>query len=115
MAKKGQKFNRWTPEEKYNIIKPLLNMEKGTYSYSKEIGINSGLLYAWIKKYRENGMKGLENKRKPGNPMCKYFSKKNLTKEEQLEYENMKLRIENEMLKKGFLMKEDGTYVKFMK
>ena len=37
------------------------------------------------------------------------------TKEEKLEYENMKLRIENEMLKKGFLMKEDGTYVKFMK
>ena len=38
-----------------------------------------------------------------------------LTKEEQLEYENMKLRIENELLKKGFLMKEDGTIVKFMK
>ena len=40
---------------------------------------------------------------------------KNLTKEEQLEYENMKLRIENEMLKKGFLMKGDGTIVKFTK
>ena len=25
------------------------------------------------------------------------------------------LRIENEMLKKGFLMKEDGMYVKFTK
>ena len=37
------------------------------------------------------------------------------TKEEKLEYENMKLRIENEMLKKGLLKKEDGTYVRFMK
>ena len=27
------------------------------------------------------------------------------SKEEQLEYENMKLRIENELLKKGYLMK----------
>jgi hypothetical protein len=60
-------------------------------------------------------MEGLTNKKKPGNPLMKYSSKKKLTKEEQLEYENMKLRIENEMLKKGFLMKEDGTYVKFMK
>jgi hypothetical protein len=60
-------------------------------------------------------MKGLVNKKKPGNPLSKYQNKKNLTKEEQLEYENMKLRIENELLKKGYLMKGDGTIVKFMK
>ena len=47
--------------------------------------------------------------------VCIEYLDKKLSKEEQLEYENMKLRIENEMLKKGFLMKEDGTYVKFMK
>ena len=115
MATKGQKFKQWTAEEKYKIIEPLLNMEKGAWTYSKEISINSGLLYAWIKKYRENGMEGLENKKKPGNPLSKYSNKKKLTKQEELEYENMKLRIENEMLKKGFLMKEDGTYVKFTK
>ena len=45
----------------------------------------------------------------------KYSRRKILTKEEQLEYENMKLRIENELLKKGYLMKGDGTIVKFMK
>lgn len=73
-------------------------MEKGSRIYSREIG-----------------MEGLVNKKKPGIPLSKYANKKNLTKEEQLEYENMKLRIENEMLKKGFLMKEDGSYVKFMK
>ena len=53
--------------------------------------------------------KGLTNKKKPGNPLSKYCNKKNLTKEEQLEYENMKLKIENELLKKGYLMKGDGT------
>lgn len=115
MATKGQKFKQWTAEEKYKIIEPLLNMEKGAWTYSKEIGINSGLLYAWIKKYRENGMKGLENKKKPGNPLSKYSNKKKLTKQEELEYENMKLRIENEMLKKGYLMKGDGTIVRFTK
>ncbi len=115
MAAKGQKFRQWTPEEKYKIIEPLLNMDKSICGYAKELGINSGLLYAWIKKYRENGMKGLEVQKKPGNPLSRYANKKNLTKEEQLEYENMKLRIENEMLKKGYLMKGDGTIVKFTK
>ena len=115
MANKGQKYKQWSPNEKFKIIEPLLNMEKSIWGYGKEIGINSGLLYSWIKKYREKGMDGLTNKKKPGNPLSKYQSKKNLTKEEQLEYENMKLRIENELLKKGYLMKGDGTIVKFMK
>ena len=61
------------------------------------------------------GEDSLENQKKPGNPLCKYQNKKSLTKEEQLEYENMKLKIENELLKKGYLMKGDGTIVKFMK
>lgn len=115
MAMKGQKYKQWSAEEKYKIIEPLLKMEKGMWTYSKETGINSGLLYAWIKKYRENGLEGLKNKKKPGNPLSKYSNKKDLTKNEQLEYENMKLRIENELLKKGYLMKGDGTIVKFTK
>ena len=34
---------------------------------------------------------------------------------EKLEYENMKLRIENERLKKGYLVKGDGSVVVFKK
>ena len=41
--------------------------------------------------------------------------KKNLTDIEKLELENMKLRIENERLKKGYLMKGDGSIVVFKK
>ncbi len=115
MAKKGQKFRQWTAEEKYKIIEPALNMDKSTCDITRETGLSNGMINNWIKAFRERGMNGLTPKRKPGNALAKYSSRKNLTKEEQLEYENMKLRIENEMLKKGFLMKEDGTYVKFMK
>lgn len=113
MATKGQKFKQWTAGEKYEIIKPIINLEKSSALITKETGINNGLITSWVHKYREQGYEGLIPKRKPGNALVKYSNKKNLTKEEQLEYENMKLRIENEMLKKGFLMKEDGTYVKF--
>lgn len=58
------------------------------------------MLCRWIKKYLEQGEESLENKRKPGNPLVKYCNKKNLSDMEKLEYENMKLRIENERLKK---------------
>lgn len=115
MATKGQKFKQRTAEEKYEIIKQIISLEKSSAQVTKETGINNGTISNWVHKYKEKGMEGLTSKRKPGNPLSKYSNKKNLTKEEQLEYENMKLRIENEMLKKGFLMKEDGTYVKFMK
>ena len=115
MAKKGQKFKQWTAEEKFRIIKPIIDMEKSSVQVTKETGINNGLITTWVHKYREYGIGGLNNKKKPGNPLAKYSSKKKLTKQEQLEYENMKLRIENELLKKGYLMKGDGIIVKFMK
>ena len=51
-------------------------------------------------------MPGLENKRKPGNPLVRYQRKKELTELERLEYENMKLRIENLRLKKGYTEEE---------
>ena len=115
MAKKGQKFKIWTPDEKYRIIEPALKLEKSTWDITRETSLNNGMINNWIKKYREKGMEGLINKKKPGNSLAKYSNKKELTKEEKLEYENMKLRIENELLKKGYLMKGDGTIVKFMK
>lgn len=62
--------------------------------------INSRLLHAWIQKNLDNGEKDLENKIKPGNPLSKYIRKKELIDIEKLQYENIKLRIENERLKK---------------
>ena len=115
MASKGQKFRHWTAEEKYKIIKPALDFEESITSISKRNNIDKGMIGRWIRTYHKFGFDGLIPKKKPGNPLCKYQIKKNLTKEEQLEYENMKLRIENELLKKGYLMKGDGTIVKFTK
>ena len=43
---------------------------------------------------------GLENQNKPGNSLSKYSNKKNLKDMENFNMENMKLRIENERLKK---------------
>ena len=115
MARDDQKFKSWSAEENFKIIKPIINLEMSLTQVGKNTEISNSMLYSWTKAYKERGMEGLINKKKPGNPLAKYSNKKNLTKEEQLEYENMKLRIENELLKKGYLMKGDGTIVKFTK
>jgi transposase-like protein len=115
MASKGQKFKHWTAEEKYEVIEPVLKFEKSSMQVTRETGLNNGMITKWIHDYNKSGISGLVSKKKPGNPLAKYSKRKNLTKEERLEYENMKLRIENELLKKGYLMKGDGTLVKFTK
>jgi len=57
------------------------------------------------------GEESLENKKKPRNPLCKYLNRSDLSDMEKLEYKNMKLRIKNERLKKGYLVKGDGSVV----
>ena len=116
MASKGQKFKHWSKEEKLRIVKKIVDEGKSSYQVAREEGIlSTGMIRHWVRLYVEQGENALENKKKPGNPLAKYSNKKKLTKEEQLDYENMKLRIENELLKKGYLMKGDGTIVRFMK
>ena len=110
-----EKNRNWSKDEKLRIINIHLIEGLSTTAIAKEEDISDGMLRGWIKKYLEFGESALENKKKPGNPLSKYSSKKNLTEMEQLQYENMKLRIENERLKKGYLVKGDGSVVVFKK
>jgi transposase len=103
----------WSKGEKLKAVNRVLINHETAEDVRKDLNINAGLLHAWIKKYLENGEKGLENKIKPGNPLSKYMHKKELTDMEKLEYENMKLRIENERLKKGYMVEGDGQIVIF--
>lgn len=105
----------YSKKEKIRICKKVVEEGKSSYQVAKEENLkSSGMLRTWVKLYLTNPDL-LENKKKPGNPLTKYANKKNLTEMEQLQYENMKLRIENERLKKGYLMKGDGSIVAFKK
>lgn len=110
---KGGKNKYWTKEEKLKLIKEHLETHVSTLEITNREHISNGMYNNWLRKYLELGEKGLENKKKPGNPLVKYCNKKNLTDMEKLEYENMKLRIENERLKKGYMVKGDGQVVIF--
>ena len=116
MKRKREKNRIWTTEEKEKIVIPVIEFKKTLQQACREYDISSGLLSRWIEKYKAEGISGLENKRKPGNPMAKYFTTKKFnSKEAELEYENMRLKIENERLKKGYIVKGDGSIVVFKK
>lgn len=111
---KGGKNRYYSKEEKLKYVKQMLN-GKSCWDIEREEGIGHAITNRWLKKYIELGENGLENKKKPGNPLAKYCNKKQLSEVEKLEYENMKLRIENERLKKGYIVKGDGSVVIFKK
>ena len=105
----------WSKEDKLKIINEVLINCKPSYEVAKDYDISSGMLRGWIIKYNKGGLDALENKKKPGNPLSKFSNRKSLSEIEQLQCENMKLRIENERLKKGYLVKGDGSIVIFKK
>ena len=105
----ARKYRFWTKEQKLEIIKPVMECEITTKQQARKYEVAEESIIRWIKSFKEKGIEGLENKRKPGNPLVKYSRRKELNEIEKLEYENMKLRIENERLKKGYLVKGDGT------
>lgn len=112
---KGGTNRYWSKEEKLRIINRVIIDGLSTHQVSTSENISNGMLNNWIRIYFEKGETALENKKKPGNPLSKYSMRKSLTDIEKLEYENMKLRIENERLKKGYMMKGDGSIVIFKK
>ena len=98
----------WSKEEKLRIIRKMTEESRSSTEVAIEEDISDGMLRKWVRNYLKYGEDSLQNKKKPGNPMCKFSNKKKLTKEEQLEYENIKLRIDLERLKKGYIVKGVG-------
>ena len=102
-----------SPEEKERIV--LESFEKGPNATFKKYDISEGLLHRWIKKYLNNGIEGLKSKTgktrcsRKGNPLSGLQRKKNKTREEELELENLKLKIEVARLKKGYQVKGVGS------
>ena len=97
----------WTAEERFELVSQVL-AGKSVLSTAIDAGINDGLLYAWVKKYKQFGYDGLELRkgRKPKDPdMSKKTKPKELEKSDYeklklLERENEYLRAENAYLKK---------------
>ena len=73
-----------TKEEKLSIVNEVLSGKS---------------VRQWVEKYEQYGETGLEVKKKPGNPLSRYERRKELTYEEQLQYQI-------ELLKRELVKKE---------
>ena len=105
----GRKNNMRTSEEKEKIVLEYLNGRVGYKIVAKSYNIHPSRFFIWIKNYREKGIEGLKSK--TGKCSKKGITgrpKKAATREEELERENLKLRIEIERLKKGYYVKGVG-------
>ena len=85
-------------EEKLSIVKRNLSGESAM-SLAREIGSSDFQIRTWVKIYLTEGEAGLEPKKKPGNPLSRYERRKELTYEEQLQYQI-------ELLKRELVKKE---------
>ena len=104
---KGGKNRKYTYEFKIKAVKAYLNEHRSLNTVAAEFNIAEKRVRDWVKLYNE-GL--LENGRKrTGNPYSALHTSKSLSKEERLELENLKLKIENERLKKGYLVKGGGV------
>ncbi|MBQ9457128.1 MAG: helix-turn-helix domain-containing protein [Bacilli bacterium] len=100
---KGTKNTMRTPEEKERIV--LVALERGTTKASKAYDVDERLLRRWVVKYHANGIEGLRSGSgkhgRGGNPFAGLQNKKGKTREEELELEVLKLKVEVARLKKG--------------
>lgn len=109
----GTKNIMRSPEEKETIV--LESYQKGRRKTAQKYGVSVRLLGRWLDKYRMYGIDGLKSQTgkstagSKGNPLSKYQNRKHLSKEEELEFENMKLKIEVARLKKGYQVKGVGS------
>ena len=104
---KGTKNVMRTPEEKERIV--LEASRCGTRPTSIRYGIDRRSIYKWIAKYNKGGLEALKSS--TGKASGKGYGRpiKPKNREEELELENLKLKIEVARLKKGYQVKGVGS------
>ena len=109
MAKKGQKFRKWSFEEKLRIVKRHTEEHVSIRELEKQEGANNALISAWIQRYAIEGEDGLRPKPRRGNPYAALHTSKSLTELEELRLRVVKQDIEIARLKKGYWVEGEGA------
>ena len=112
--RKGQKKRVWTPEQKAEIVHKHLKEHISVRALEKEYHADRSMICKWVKKYIAEGESSFVHKGHPGNPFAALHVSKNLPEIERLRLIVAKLEIENERLKKGYLVKGVGAAKEFV-
>lgn len=99
-------------EEKEQIV--LESFQNGCNKTAQKYDVYRSVLKRWRREYRRDGIDGLKSRTgkhstKHSNGLNGLHVKKNKTREEELELENLKLKVEVARLKKGYLVKGVGS------
>ena len=104
---KGGKNRKYSYEFKLQVIKDREENHQSWSELEKKYGVVRGVIDRWIRLYDEGLLK--TGRKGKGNRFSALHTSKSLCREERLELENLKLKIENERLKKGYLVKGGGV------
>jgi transposase len=94
----SHRYNR-TPDQKYEILKYMENNQLSFTETGVLLGIRPRTIWEWEKRYLENGIEGLEDKKKGRKPRVQK-PKPPKTREEELLERIQYLEVENAYLKK---------------
>jgi len=110
-------FHLYTDEEKFKIVQDHLNNHISIRACSTKYKVAVTSIVMWLRAYRRNGKEGLKSQigkkrgKGKGRPVG---TLKPRTTIEELEKENIKLKVEIERLKKGYLTKGVGAEKEFV-
>ena len=103
----GGKNRKYDYEFKLKLVKEYLNEHLSYWNLENKYGVNHSVIERWVKLYNKGLLE--TGQKRTGNPFSALHTSKSLSREERLELENLKLRIENERLKKGYTVKGGGA------
>ena len=109
MVKKGQVKRTWTQEQKAEIVHKHLDEHVSVRSLEKEYNADRSMICKWVKRYIAEGESSFVPKKRQGNHFSALHTSKKLSEVERLRLVVAKLEIENERLKKGYLVKGAGA------
>ena len=104
---RGSKNRKYSYEFKLKVIKEYLEDHLSLLELEEKYGVVHSVIIKWTRLYNEGLLK--TGRKRTGNPFSALYTSKSLSREERLELENLKLKIENERLKKGYTVKGGGA------
>ena len=106
----------WSPEEKFELVAKVI-AGNSMKSVACNVGINTGLLYQWLQKYKSMGYNGLINKKKGRKSKVSHMRKNEpvvpiLSESEREELIRLRaeveyIKAENEVIKKEIALREE--------
>ncbi|CDR30920.1 Uncharacterised protein [Acholeplasma oculi] len=105
-------FHLYSDDEKFSIVQDHINNRLSIRACATKYKVAVTSIVMWLRSYRLHGKEGLKSQigRKRGSgkgrPLGTFKPKTTI---EELEKENIKLQIEIERLKKGYLVKGVGA------